>query len=94
MGENGRRLSGGQRQRVALARALAADPELLVLQDPTTAVDSVTEQIIVQRLAAHRADRPTLVISTAPAWNAVAVEHLDLEKLRSRVEAHVPGGDA
>ena len=94
VGENGRRLSGGQRQRVALARALAADPELLVLQDPTTAVDSVTEQIIVQRLAAHRADRPTLVISTAPAWNAVAVEHLDLEKLRSRVEAHVPGGDA
>ena len=42
VGENGRTLSGGQRQRVALARAFAAAPPVLVLHDPTTAVDSVT----------------------------------------------------
>jgi ABC-type multidrug transport system fused ATPase/permease subunit len=50
VGENGNRLSGGQRQRVALARALATNAPILVLHDPTTAVDSVTEQTIADRL--------------------------------------------
>ncbi|AWB81943.1 hypothetical protein C3B44_05900 [Corynebacterium yudongzhengii] len=72
VGESGGNLSGGQRQRVALARAIAAESEVLVLQDPTTAVDSVTEQRIAQRVAEHRGERPTLVYTTAPAWQAVA----------------------
>ena len=72
VGENGRNLSGGQRQRVALARAVAADAEVLVLQDPTTAVDSVTESRISQRVAACRAGRATVVFTDAPAWKAVA----------------------
>ena len=46
VGEAGRTLSGGQRQRVALARALSVDPPILVLHDPTTAVDAVTEDRI------------------------------------------------
>ncbi|HEX7097471.1 MAG TPA: ABC transporter ATP-binding protein, partial [Acidimicrobiales bacterium] len=67
VGENGNRLSGGQRQRVALARALATDAPILVLHEPTTAVDSVTEQTIADRLRALRAGRSTLVITSSPA---------------------------
>ena len=86
VGENGRMLSGGQRQRVALARAVAFDPELLVLQEPTNAVDSVTEQNIAERVSAHRADRITLVFSEAPAWNAVAAHRLRVEDLRATMD--------
>lgn len=63
----GRSLSGGQRQRIALARALAADAPVLVLHDPTTAVDAVTETRIAEGLAAHRAGRSTLLVTTSPA---------------------------
>lgn len=70
VGEGGKLLSGGQRQRVALARAIAADPEVLVLQDPTSAVDSVTQQRIADNVAAARRDRTTIVITEAPAWLA------------------------
>ena len=51
---DGTTLSGGQRQRIGLARALGADPPVLVLHDPTTAVDAVTEQ----RIAGRAARRP------------------------------------
>lgn len=70
--EQGRSLSGGQRQRVALARALAADPPVLVLHDPTTALDSVTEAGIADDLRDVRKGRTTVVITTSPALLAVA----------------------
>lgn len=67
--DRGANLSGGQRQRIALARAVAADVPALVLHDPTTAVDAVTEQHIAEALTAARRlpDRATLVLTRAPA---------------------------
>ena len=64
--ERGRTFSGGQRQRLVLARALAADPEVLVLVEPTSAVDAHTEARIADRLCAHRAGRTTVVTTTSP----------------------------
>ncbi len=72
LGEGGRSLSGGQRQRVALARALASGAPVLVLHDPTTAVDAVTEHGVAERLRAVRAGRTTILVTTSPALLSVS----------------------
>ena len=64
--ERGRSFSGGQRQRLVLARALVADPEILVLVEPTSAVDAHTEARIADGLAVARAGRTTVVCTTSP----------------------------
>ena len=64
--ERGRGLSGGQRQRLVLARAVLADPEVLVLVEPTSAVDAHTEARIAARLAEHRRGRTTIVATASP----------------------------
>ncbi len=64
--ERGRSFSGGQRQRLVMVRALTADPEILVLVEPTSAVDAHTEARIAARLRQHRAGRTTVVTTTSP----------------------------
>ncbi|WP_199430967.1 ABC transporter ATP-binding protein [Qaidamihabitans albus] len=71
LAERGRSLSGGQRQRVALARALAANPPVLAVHDPTTAVDAVTEARIAGELREIRQGRTTILVTTSPALLAV-----------------------
>ena len=63
VGERGVALSGGQRQRLSIARALVADPDILILDDSTAAVDAATEQLVraAVRRAAH--DKATILIA-------------------------------
>jgi len=77
--ERGRSYSGGQRQRLALTRALLADPEVLVLVEPTSAVDAHTEARIASRLARARAGRTTVVTTASPLLLGEADEVVFLE---------------
>jgi ABC-type multidrug transport system fused ATPase/permease subunit len=81
--ERGRSFSGGQRQRLVLTRALLADPDILVLVEPTSAVDAHTEARIAERLRRHRAGRTTVVTTASP----LMLDHSDEVALME--EGHV-----
>jgi ATP-binding cassette, subfamily B, bacterial len=72
LGERGFSLSGGQRQRIAIARAILADPQVLILDDATSAVDATKEHEIRAALTTVMAGRTTLVIAHRPATIALA----------------------
>ncbi|MGV9366061.1 ABC transporter ATP-binding protein [Amycolatopsis sp. NPDC003731] len=72
VGERGLTLSGGQRQRLGLARALITDPRILVLDDATSAIDTVTEAAIYDTLRSVTAARTTLLIAHRRSTLALA----------------------
>jgi ABC-type multidrug transport system fused ATPase/permease subunit len=85
--ERGRGLSGGQRQRVVLARALAVEAPIMVLVEPTSAVDAHTEARIAERVAAVRRGRTTVVSTVSPLW----LHHADRVVLFEDGQAIVDG---
>ncbi|MCU1547278.1 MAG: transporter [Arthrobacter sp.] len=72
IGEEGLSLSGGQRQRIALARAIAGRPKVLVLDDPLSALDVHTEELVEARLRKVLADTTTLIVAHRPSTVALA----------------------
>ena len=88
--ERGREFSGGQQQRLRLARALLADPPVLVLVEPTSAVDAHTEARIAGRLAPARAGSTTVVCTTSPLVLDRADHVIYVEARAGRRRGHAP----
>lgn len=65
--DGGRNLSGGQRQRLVLARSLIPDPQVLVLVEPTSALDTVTEDDVIKHLYQGRRGAVTVAVTRSPA---------------------------
>ncbi len=87
LGERGVKLSGGQRQRLSLARALARRPELLILDEVTSALDPETERALVERVArlARREGITVIAITHTARWQQVADRLVRLDEGRISV---------
>ena len=79
VGDRGMRLSGGERQRVALARAFLKDAPILVLDEPTSSVDTQTEATIMEAMERLMAGRTTLMIAHRIATLEHCDAHLEVE---------------
>ena len=73
VGENGLSLSGGQKQRLGIARALLSDPDILILDDSLSAVDSNTEKAIIENIKKTRKGKTNIIV----AHRISAVRHAD-----------------
>jgi ATP-binding cassette subfamily B protein len=95
VGERGLRLSGGERQRIALARAFLKDAPILILDEPTSAIDVATEALIMEAMQRVMAGRTTLMIahrlSTLDVCDArLVIEHGRLVEATGHIQMHVP----
>src|SRR5215470_7936715 len=95
VGERGMRLSGGERQRIALARAFLRDAPILILDEPTSAIDVATEALIMEAMQRVMAGRTTLMIahrlSTLEVCDArIVIEHGHLVEATGHIQMNVP----
>ena len=83
VGERGITLSGGQKQRISIARALIRNPKLLILDDCLSAVDTLTEETILQNLNRLMKERTTVIVShrVSSVMNADHIIVLDEGKI-------------
>jgi ATP-binding cassette subfamily B protein len=83
LGERGVNLSGGQKQRISIARALLRKPRLLILDDCLSAVDTETEEIILEELQKDAQERATIIVShrISSIRNATKIIVLDHGKI-------------
>jgi ATP-binding cassette subfamily B protein len=93
VGERGLRLSGGERQRIALARAFLKDAPILILDEPTSAIDVATEALIMEAMQRVMAGRTTLMIahrlSTLEVCDArLVIEHGCLTEATGNIQIH------
>jgi len=88
VGERGVTLSGGQRQRIALARALARRPDLLLLDDTTSALDPATELAVLENLRSSLSRTTVVMVASRPSTIALADDVLFVEQ--GRIVAHGP----
>ena len=86
LGERGVNLSGGQKQRISIARALIRDPEILILDDALSAVDTVTESDILANLRRVRKNKTTIIVASriSAVMQADEIIVLDKGKIRER----------
>lgn len=88
VGERGVSLSGGQRQRIALARALARRPDLLLLDDTTSALDPSTELAVLDNLRSSLSHTTVVMVASRPSTIALADDVMFIDQ--GRIVAHGP----
>jgi ATP-binding cassette subfamily C protein len=90
VGSMGAKLSGGQRQRISLARALVVDPELLILDEVTSALDPATEAAICENIAGLVGRYTIVAITHRPVWTRIATHLYRVDEGRVSAVARVP----